>query len=634
MIIHSQFLGMKIKLVATVFLYMISIQIKAEVTARSILSNIYIPEGNDSIDISVSHTSTTKSNTIVKPYKIAFLDSNACNSSPFIDVSIVTTASISNVTGFDIALSFDNSKLIPNGTVTFTNDLIYNQYLGYASNVNNGKINISIYLNGNGGNKHCNGNGTVATIRFAKTAEFHEKDSVLFFASMVESYETATIQKQVLSSIYATNSDSVFTGKLVYWATKSPIPSDATVNQTKIIYNSLLGLYTTTNADGIFTLNNQKSTFTINKNLDKNIDAITVINGYDAFLTAIVAVDDPSFVPTIYQIIAMDVNQDGVISAGDISLINKRSVNTIESFSPKTNLQNDWVFIDEETILSDSKYKLSLVYPVSDGIGYSKTMVPIISSDLDTKSKNGCSKPKKTYIGILLGDVDGSYKTINQTLKSNIIDTSNKVVFDFKNAVSTYINGEVFLDVPLIVQSHLGINSLDFSVQIDDSRLQFISIANNKTAIKSYFFYDVKDKTIRFTSYSKLGEYETNNSILALRFKIVNDGFSDGIVTSSHALINGDFVTTEITSKESDLVIDGSHLIDVYPNPASNIIQIVVSKTSQITIYSEFNQVMYTIDNQEANLINSINLEGLSNGIYYIKVSNSNTSATKVFVKQ
>jgi len=621
---------MKLKLITFVFLYLIYIQSNAAIN-NSLNSFNYA--GTDSINNLVSNSSKTKSNTIIKPYKIVFLDSNASSSSPYIDVSIVTTSSISNVIGFDLVLSFDNSKLNLIDNVTFTNDLIYNQYLGYSTNIKNGKINVSIYLNGNGGNKKCNGNGTVATIRFAKTAEFQEKDSVLFNASMVESYETATIQKQVLSNIYATNVDSIFTGKLFSWATKEPILSDSNVNTTKIIYNNLLGLYTTTNADGIFKLTNQKSTFTINKNIDKNTEIMALINGYDAFLTAIVAVDDPSFVPSIYQIIAMDVNQDGIISAGDISLINKRSVNAIESFKTKTTVQNDWVFIDEETVLTDAKYKISTTYPLNDGKGFSKSSVPIITSELNIKSKNGCSKPNKTFIGILLGDIDGSYKTINKTLKANIIDTSNNVLFDFKNAVSTFINGDVFLDIPVIVQSNLGINSFDFSLQLDDSRLQYNSIVNNKSSIKSLFFYDVKDKTFRFTSYSKLGEYGVNCTILAIRFKIVNDGFSDGIVKSSNALINGDFVSTEITSKESNLLVEGNHLIEVYPNPASNVIQIIVSKVSNISIYSEFNQLIYSLDNQEANLINSINLDGLSNGIYYIKVSNSNTSTTKVFVK-
>ena len=88
-----------------------------------------------------------------------------------------------------------------------------------------------------------------------------------------------------------------------------------------------------------------------------------VINGFDAFLTRKVLLGDPTFTPSVYQMISMDVNLDGVISAGDLSQINQRAVLLIPEFKQAWNYNaggvsngqpsKDWEFIDETTVNTD-----------------------------------------------------------------------------------------------------------------------------------------------------------------------------------------------------------------------------------------------------------------------------------------
>ena len=566
-------------------------------------------------------------------YKIAFLDTNECAISSKVAVSLLCLNNISNVSGFDVEITFDNSKVIPTDTIIFNNDLINSKNIGYLVNKSNGKVNISIYLNGNGGNLFFNGKGTVVTMLFKKTANFQKNDSVLFLAKLTESYDTHTTIVSVSPGIFSANNDLVFNGLVVDWTKKNKVIEDSNCFVTKVLYDIKANKSINTSCNGSFVLHNQNDKFQLSKSLDSKTDAIAFINGYDAFLTSIVAVEDPSYIPTVYQLIAMDVNKDGVISAGDISQINKRTVKAFESFSPVNSNTSDWIFIDNDILNTNNNFKISSIYPDNDGKGYSKNMVPKTTSDF---TLNGCLKAHKTYTGILLGDADGNYSNASNSttnLKSNSIDTVNKVLLDFKNAVTSYQSGDVYIDVPVIVKSNLGINSFDFSLQNDENKLQYLAVISPNSLVNSYSYYNKTDKTIRFTSYSKTGSYDVAKPIVLIRFKIINDGLSNGSLNAFSAYINGDNVSTIISLKESAITFEPSHIVEVYPNPATDVVKIVVSKTSQILILSEFNQVIYTLDSQEANQVNSISLEGLLSGIYYIKVTNSTSTTTKIFVK-
>ena len=106
-------------------------------------------------------------------------------------------------------------------------------------------------------------------------------------------------------------------------------------------------------------------------------------------------------------------NSDGVISAGDISQINQRSVKTIPEFRQKWNYTNngnsngqlskDWLFIDSAA-LAHPAYQVSATYPLNDNVGYSKANVPVVRFCLEVSTTTNAS-----YTGILLGDVNGNY---------------------------------------------------------------------------------------------------------------------------------------------------------------------------------------------------------------------------------
>ncbi|HSH67664.1 MAG TPA: hypothetical protein VLB84_18125 [Bacteroidia bacterium] len=217
-------------------------------------------------------------------------------------------------------------------------------------------------------------------------------------------------------------------GSLKFWLDDSPIQYDLN-DPDHYLITSIYGtdsncsvksvIAIQPNMDGEFTYNNGNgSSIKIERDILASTDVQPVINGFDVSLGHKVLVKDTSFIPNVYQMIALDVNTDGIISAGDISQINQRSVKTITEFKQKWNYNNDgtsngelskdWIFVDSIQ-LSGSAYQLSVTYPDNDHTGYSKNNVPLVPFCLTAPQVNG---EKKDYTGILLGDANGNYSSI------------------------------------------------------------------------------------------------------------------------------------------------------------------------------------------------------------------------------
>ncbi|NJO56089.1 MAG: hypothetical protein HC834_06765, partial [Rhodospirillales bacterium] len=84
----------------------------------------------------------------------------------------------------------------------------------------------------------------------------------------------------------------------------------------------------------------------------------------------------------------------------------------------------DWVFVSGSSVENNGEYRISATYPENDGTGYSKYKVPTVAMFHTipvSENQYGCiSVGAETYVGILLGDIDGSYASAanNGTLKS------------------------------------------------------------------------------------------------------------------------------------------------------------------------------------------------------------------------
>jgi len=123
------------------------------------------------------------------------------------------------------------------------------------------------------------------------------------------------------------------------------------------------------------------------------------------------------------------------------------------------------------------------------------------------------------------------------------------------------------------------------------------------------------------------------NKIMAKYVRIVGHGNSLNLWNSyCEVKLSYDTAPAEknITSNNNYNV--GSKIFDVYPNPANDILYITVGENSIIQIFNiNGSQVVYQ-SNVEENQIHSVDVKGLTAGIYLVKVSNNKFIKTQKVV--
>lgn len=571
--------------------------------------------------------------------------SNKCDGNVFC-LPLTALAPVSNVIGYDIVLNYDKAKVQPTGVVTIGNALINPSYTSTANSINaaTGTMLISVFFNASAPSSAAfTGTGQLLCVEFAKTAGFGAVDTASFsIASLQESYFSGVQPKLTSSATVNTYQDTVFSSSLKFWFDNSPIKYNSVVPTQYLITNiygdnsTCTGLSATAvqpDLSGNFSYNiHTGTTLDIKKDIPASTDVQPVINGFDAFLTRKVLIGDISFIPSVYQVIAMDVNTDGVISAGDLSQINQRTVLLIPEFKQAWNynasgvsngqLSKDWLFIDGSRLNTDPAYQISATYPANNGIGYSKSRVPVVPFCLPvpTLSAGICvSIGSELYKGVLLGDVNGNYATYNSSSNGYRMSGASRVVFDLSKAIVS--NG--YADVPVTIWSDENVNALDFSMKLNSRILSYRSVIDHTDYIQALSNYNVDDQTLRFTS-SSLQNYENGKSVVSVHMAVNGTELKEEDFQSATAYVNGERVRAEFKGNNST-----DNLLMVYPNPASNEINVVVADDATVQILSIDGRQIILQQDVIANQKQVFNTQSLVNGVYMMKIYNNNFVTVK-----
>ncbi len=575
------------------------------------------------------------------PYKVATLK-NSC-SSPSFCLPVIAVDSVKTVNGYDIVMAYNKNKITPTGVINKTAGLysVNNVDIINSIDATNGLINISVFFNGTApANSVFFGKGELFCVEFSKTAAFTSVDTAaVSINSLQESfYSIPVANKLAEAGKYITFKDSVFTANLQFWSNNSPIkydPLNPTANLITNIYgtNAACGAKSTVavqpNLTGNFVYNvNNGVNVSIEKDIVGSTDVQPVINGADAFLARRVLLNDASFVPSIYQVIAMDVNLDGVISAGDISQINLRTVLKQPDFKQLGLAGKDWLFVDLARVSANVAYKISTTYPANDGIGYSKSRVPQVPFCLPVPIANGAICPvisSETYQGILLGDVNGNFATVSPNSAFRTAST-DKVVFDFSKAIVK--NGTV--DVPVSITSASDVNALDLAIELKNTNLTFNSIVKHDANLQAEAFFNADDNKLRFTSNS-MNKYEMNKAIISVRFDLNGGNFNEADLNAITGYVNGDKAALKVIGSSANAsIVENS--IEVYPNPSNGLVNVSVSEDATVQILDLNGKQVVLQADVKANVKSEMNVSDLANGIYVIKIANDNFVSTKKLV--
>jgi hypothetical protein len=571
------------------------------------------------------------------PYKI-ITTSNICLASTFcIPVTAIDT--VDNVIGYDLVLHYNNTKVRPTGVITVSNDLINPSFIDVASNVDsvNGNINISLFFNTSApSNSEFHGLGDIFCVEFSKKAAFTSTDTATFTISSInESYVTGVSSRLVDPGKYISYKDSVFNGTLRFWSNNSPVKYNSASPSTYLITNiygtnnsctnrSAVAVHPDTTGRFKYSIFNGQS-ISIEKDIAGTTSVQPVVNGFDVFLTRRVLINDPTFFPSIYQAIAMDVNMDGKISAGDASQINQRAVLMITEFKQAWNydstghsngqLSKDWIFIDSLRLANNTSYRISTTFPNDDGSGFSKYRVPSVPFCLPLSITNFSTCPlisNENFKGVLLGDIDGNYSSVSSGLFRE--SDEELIIVDTKNAI---VNSG-FIDIPVYLNSFNEINALDLALKFDEAEFSFISVAGINTSINAFAKYNSNDKMLRLTSNS-LERYDNDKALFYLRFEIHSQLSKDFTMISSEGYLNG----YRVKVQSGNIIPSGTEpRINVYPNPVKGILNITSSEDVSVRIFDLEGREVYYDHQVKANEKKEIDTRNLSNGVYMIRINN------------
>ena len=581
------------------------------------------------------------------PYKVLTTSSN-CVQNNFC-VPVAAMQSVQNIIGYDMQMHYNKTKVSPTGVITVNNALINPGYVNVASSVDTGAgtIDISLYFNSSApANANFHGIGNLLCVEFTKTAGFNAVDVATFsLNSLQESYFNGVTPQLSDAGTFSTYKDSAFAGSLHFWIDNSPIKYDI-ANPGQYLITRIYGNNDSCNHQSVANVQpNLTGDFNYNINngqdidIEKDIPGATnmqpVINGFDAFLTRKVLINDRSFTPSVFQMIAMDVNADGVISAGDLSQIDQRAVLMIPEFRQAWNYNSagvsngspskDWLFVDGNRLATDLSYRISASYPANDGIGYSKAHVPVVPFCLQLPIQNYSTCPVITgesYKGVLLGDVNGNYSTVvpNGAFR---VSSNEAVVLDLTKAV---VNGQ-YVDVPVSFTSSNDVNALDFALQFNESKLTFNSIVDHTSGAEMLSNFNANDHTLRFTSNS-LQKFESGQSVVSVRFEMNGGVISESDFSSTLGYLNGDPVNAKVITA-GGLTTTGEASDMIYPNPTNAVLNVVVSEKALVQLLDMEGRQILLQNNVNAGEKLEIGTQDIAQGVYMLRISNDHFVTTK-----
>jgi hypothetical protein len=575
---------------------------------------------------------------------------------PFVCVPVASKkATMANVIGYDVVMNYDNQKVKPTGAITVSNDLINSAYTQYVTNIDsaNGLMFVTIYFDAAPAGTNFNGEGKLFCAEFAKLASFKSYDTTIFSVSKLEeSYLTSVVEKPVKAGTFRTYKDSLFTGKLAYWFDGQPIKYDV-ANPNDYLISEVIGaakpksatnnvqpdlngnfIFNIWNGNGGPSSTTGKTLFHVERDINASTLVLSVINNDDALEVAKYASEKVEYTPSVFQMIAADVNGDGQISAGDASQISQRYKLIIPEYTQVWNKTNgkpskDWRFVDADTLLTNA-YKISTTFPKNNGIGYSKYKVPVVDTLLSVPVADlSCPNSglvSETYKGILLGDINragvtGGYSDIahDGVLKSAKVANNNS---SFQ--VNVYpVGSDYKADVILVSTEKVQTWNLAFGVDESKVLVKEFQDGDNYSAI---------NKTLILGTFSING-LPTNTVATSFVLSPVNgETFTKSALVPKINTINAEVADIKFVEGTTGINSVNAGSVNVYPTFVTENVSVSSSENVNVQIIDLSGKVVF--QSVEAQQLQTIDANNLVNGVYMVKVYNNNIAEMQKIVVQ
>ncbi|MEQ8811467.1 MAG: T9SS type A sorting domain-containing protein, partial [Imperialibacter sp.] len=587
-------------------------------------------------------------------FEIKDQEVNCSSSSILVPVDAIGEVS-SGVIGLDFCLQYDASYLSPSGNA-FIKDVAHGGNPGYVSYFLNtstpGQVNGILYFNGLAPfPSYFSGSGSVVDIEFDIVAEAPPGTELVFsLCGVTEStlFNGDFDHCSASDGTFTVVNDPTFIGTVLFWGKGGkPLQYDP-LNPSAFVATEVGGSDELCGPTGTQIFNTDMAgqfVYEVDEgdyiNISRDIpgvygdntictDMMSWINGTDQNRAMKIATLDPAFVPSVYQILAADVNRDGKITAADVTLISARSVMSICAFtSDGANSLDDWMFIDGQTLAGDPSFTVSATYPAADGAGFSKNAVPIVPDCLPVPidiSASCNATMNETYHAILLGDVNGNWKSVDggnaRTLEEMLAGSLMLDVEEDGEGVATTID--------VYYEFEEKVESVDFSLKLpEDVDPSDLSVTSQDADLR--YNYNIRGGQVLVSAYW-LSERPKSGYLLQL--KLDNHVVDQAEIVDRKAWINSEPARFEDGSSilVVEVSVDGLRL---YPNPVADFINIdwmqLGASQGWVSIYDASGRKAgkHRIIRGK----NAIDMSGLKKGVYFLLLDDGKVNQTHRIIK-
>ena len=375
-------------------------------------------------------------------------------------------------------------------------------------------------------------------------------------------------------------------------------------------------------------------------NPDASISVLHSINGYDAFLLNKIVSESEDYIPELPDMLAADVNMDGLVNMEDLEQLSSRAVLSIPEYKQMWNYQGndipsieessiDYVFFDKRKTSFNLEAKISKNYPADDGIGYSRYRFPDISDTVIAPYEVENPYPdflEATFLGLLLGDLDGS------DVKSEEINENYKV----KIAMGNAIKSPETIKIPVYIENISGdpVYSIDGEIDFNDNSFSLQSINSEQT---ENVFAHHKNNTLSFISYKTEG-FNAEEQVLYInsdKSEILAGDFVKIVTYINGTRCMNELIINPLKTDEQDK----EKRLTVFPNPVNEQITISLPVITSDDIHFIITDVsgkrikfLKLKSNGDSEI--SLNITDLEAGIYLLNILSESHVWTSGFIKK
>ncbi|MEN9611618.1 MAG: hypothetical protein RLZZ628_2432 [Bacteroidota bacterium] len=399
--------------------------------------------------------------------------------------SVVLTRNVSNVNGYTFEVSFDNTKVVPVAAAHRLGKTLVAQNASdpIVGNVVGNKFRVTVGFNA--ANYTGNIGDTLIRIGFApRNTNVIPADPLSILTVKVEESVHPGLLNiyELISNTYNVGSNAVlawvtYQGSGILNISSTPInnPTSVTTYQTRN-NGPWIGNVNLTSGVGILPLGNGTETWVQFSRNSLSGAGSPTIGGYDAYLTARV-VNQDTILP-VSQLIAMDVDQSGTVTAADVTHILRRAVGYAgytTGFPKQGNANNlcSWLFFPKAYLTSNPAF-----------INATPNRIPAVDPifQLNNAYRTRCDTGQMDVVSILLGDVNGDYAIHGNPARLGKNAKLDSII-TFEDCKATYL-GDLTWKIP--VKANLKVAGLDLQLKNRNAVLQILAVTKGANADISY----------------------------------------------------------------------------------------------------------------------------------------------------